>query len=250
MIRKLLVRLFLASVASVAMVGIGIGICVWLAIQPTPEYSRLLKHQFTAEDQQQADQRFQQLGQSIDRWSSQSEWLAKQAKPPTNPQQSSLLSLAKALTQPAINSQRRIEISQDDLNAVLSSTRFSGDQLKDVRVRIANDRILLAGRLESGEFPTMFLSLDLRLRVQPDGKLQIALLNSRVGRLTLPLASLLRLVRDEIRTDDQLEIDLDSTPITLTINPGKAPTGTPRLKQISSDDGKLIIDLTAPAEAL
>ncbi|MEL6110483.1 MAG: hypothetical protein AAFU85_31125, partial [Planctomycetota bacterium] len=139
---------------------------------------------------------------------------------------------------------RVICVTQDRMNAWLSLSDQQGNELERVRVRMLQDRIRVAA-----ELPALggVISCDFRLTGDQD-QLRLELLGARIGRLPVPIATLLRWLPDDaIPSDGKTQVSLDSDPPLLLWDLIDAPDVRPIVHKIESVDGAVEITIGAPA---
>ena len=248
--RKIILRLLFAGFMCFLAAAIFVAICFWMATHPPAFYARLMQQQFTAAEQERAEQKFQELVDSIELWARQSARLQHDSKKMGDKSSTqSLLEMLATLSQPGIEENRAVKIAQDDINAVLSSRKISGDQLRDVRMQLTSDKIRLAGSLEIEKTTTLYLSVDFRLMIDVDGNLRMELLTGRLGKIPLPMGKLLKLFEDELNRDKSVQFDLEVSPVAITFKRKHPKPDMFQLREIACEEGYLTLNLTAPAIA-
>jgi hypothetical protein len=252
MFRKLFVRLFLCCVALVGILVVSLCIAGYLALQQPAFYADRLAQQFSNSDQMAANASFQRVEQDLRRWTDRSVALqrAHSLSDSTKRANASLEALPlESLPGDYDPTQdtHSISFSEKQINAQFASQKVSRTgEWQNPRVRIGSDRIDFGFEFVTSR-ASCVLSAELKPTLTSDGKLRLDLLSTRVGRLPIPLGTILRcLPRNICNLGSGAELNLTgSTPsicLNLPDNGGKSPA----VKSIKCTEGEITIEFFAP----
>jgi hypothetical protein len=247
MFRKLFVRLFLSAVAVLGIIVLTVGIAGYLALQQPAFYTDLLAQQFSSSDQTAANASFQLIGDDLRRWTDRSLALQRvQLLPDSAKRANASLEALPGDYDPAQDT-HSISFSEKQINAQFASQKVSRTgEWQNPRVRIGQDRI------EFGfEFVTSAASCVLSAELKPtstsDGKLRLDLLSARVGRLPIPLGTILRyLPRNACNLGSGAELNLTGATPSICLNLSDNGGKSPAVKSIECTDGEITIEFFAP----
>lgn len=225
MFRKIVIRL-VATFIILMLLAIGtIGTVVAMALMRPSDYATICEHDFSAAEQAEANEWFEDSVASTEQWLRESignQQLQNAAAPAE---------------------QRVIRVTQDRMNAWLSLSDGKNNDFERVRVRMLEDRIRVAG-----EVPGFggVLSGDFRLAGNQD-QLRLELLGAKVGRLPIPIASLLKMLPDDaVPSDEKMRVSLDSNPPHVLWKITDAPDLRPIIQSIHLGDEAIEISIQAP----
>ncbi|TWT86484.1 hypothetical protein Mal64_33090 [Pseudobythopirellula maris] len=245
MIRKLFFRLLAAGAAMVFLVVTVVGLVTWLALMEPGFYTELRTQSLSPDERRALVERFEQTGEGLVRWRAMS--LARQ-KPATQSAQGEWLqALGGAAPYDPAKDTRALRITEQELNALLADKAMdpSGD-LRDPRVRLTEGRFELGVELANSGVECVFSAI-LEPTLGEDGTLRLEIVTARVGRLTLPLDTLLAwLPEPVVYSGHDAEIDLTPPAPHLKIKSLAHSPRTPRVKSIVCREGELVVEFSAP----
>ena len=246
MIGKFIFRFFAICFALFLMIVAGIGLCFWLAFQEPSAYAELRSQKFTDQQRQSVEQRIEESMTSVEDWIRESvrqnatQRLLHQNEPLTEDVQSTAQNPAAL---------KSFVLSQDELNTMLSGTRFNVGDVKNIRAQILDNLIRLSAEIVMSQQTSLVVSTDLRLTTTEADELKLEVLGGSIGRLPVPLKLLLtNLPEGALPQDDKVEFRLtDSVPHMLIQMVDS--DSNPKLKQIRTEQGKIELNFGAPVVA-
>lgn len=243
-VRKLVVRLFLCSLAFSSVVLLVACVAGYLATEQPTFYAELLSDKIPASEQQSAQLFVQMKERELKLWSDRA--IARQQV-----QLSKLGAEAEAVGEaPAYdpaNDTHTLVVTERQINAILASAPSKPkDDWQNPRFRIRQDHVDFAFEVVSVKFRCV-LSVELKPSLMTDGRLRLDLVGAKVGRLPLPLATILNwLPRDVNPTSRHMQFHLHSpTPYVVLNLPTEGPK-SPQIAAIRCSNGTLAIDFAAP----
>ena len=245
MIRKILVRLFLGGCVLFVIFVSTVAACIWLAWQEPSFYSVLRQQQFSENERDRAEQQLKAELESIERLTitSQQMKLSADSNGSFREATKSAFDLKTLNTEP----QQLFHVQQDDLNAILSSRKYSGKDIKDLRAEISPDRIRLVGEVSVSDSSAMVLSIDFRINIVQGNRLKLEITGGQVGRLPIPLRWLLQnLPADVLPSARDVDFRFSDPKPHLLINTVKNSKTTPVLSAIQTSEGKITLCFRSP----
>jgi hypothetical protein len=252
MFRKLFVRLLLSAVALLGIIVLAVGIAGYLALQRPAFYTDLLAQQFSSSDQLAANASIQLIGEDLRRWTDRSLALQRVQLLPDSAKHANASLEALALKSPPgdydpTQDTHSISVSAQQINAQFASQKVSTtSQWQNPRIRIGQDRIDLGFEFVTST-ASCVLSAELKPTLASDGQLRLDLLSTRIGRLPIPLGTILRLLpREAFRLGSDLQFNATAPTPYLCLNLPNQSGKSPAVKSIKCTDGEITIELSAP----
>jgi hypothetical protein len=144
--------------------------------------------------------------------------------------------------------------TEQQLNSLLAGQEHSaGDSLQNVRVRLseggaelgAEIRADLGGAKSSSR--TLVLSMVLQPTLTADGTLRLDIQSARVGRLPIPLRTILRCMpRPIVYSAHDADLDLNPESPHLALKLPRSDSATPTIKSIHCLRGEIVVELLPP----
>ncbi|MCA9198171.1 MAG: hypothetical protein KDA87_11555 [Planctomycetales bacterium] len=244
MIGKLIVRSILACMALVGVGIVTIVACLWLATRPPASSANLMSQSFSKEDFQQLTDDLQQLEQYF---------MACQVKTNPKPVRSKFdtLVVASALNdlettvrqKGLVNQDGNIALSQKRINMILSQSDKKGLDGDKVRLKVTDNELNLVGRVHLQASKPFYFTATIHPDVTVDGHLKLELRKVYLGRLRLPVNTLLSLLpNDWSLSDNDLTFHHHANPPHLIVHSPKTGTRFPKLESIRCQDGTLVLE--------
>ncbi|MEZ6117456.1 MAG: hypothetical protein R3C28_12890 [Pirellulaceae bacterium] len=244
MIGKLIVRSILTCMALVGVGIVTIVACLWLATRPPANSADLMSQSYSKEDFQELTDDLQQLEQYF---------MACQMK--TNPKPirskfdtlvvaSALNNLETTVRQNGLVDQDgNIAFSQNRINMILSQSDQKGQDGDKVRLKVLDNELSLVGRIHLQASKSFFFAATIHPGTTDDGNLKLELRKAYLGRLRLPVNTLLSLLpNDWSLSDDNLTFHHHANPPHLIVHSQKTGTRFPKLESIRCQEGTLILE--------
>ena len=242
---KIILRFFAVCFVLFLLVAAGIAGCFWLAFQAPSAYAELRDQKFTDRQRQAVEQRLEESMSSLEDWMRESvrENAAQNYLSQDNPAKQKVEVKDQKLPS------QSIVLTQNELNAMLSGSRFSKGDVRNIRAQILDNQIRLSAEIVMSKQSSLIVSTDLRLTTTSSDELKLEILGGSIGRLPVPLNLLLQNIpQDALPRDDKVEFRLsDPVPHMLVqmVDSGSAPD----LKQIRTEQGKIELDFGVPVIA-
>lgn len=239
-------RLARVCLAIVTLVLTAVAIGCYLAVQPPAFYTELRTQSFTPAEVSAANLRSRLSQAAIDRWIDES--LARQAA--AGSRSSTLAEQAPTAATSAYDPQqdvRTVRFSEQQINSQLASTGGNtARKMQDARVKLSPDRLEFGIEFKEAS-TTVVLSCMLAPSVTDDGHLRLDVVATRVGKLTLPLRTILRFVPQHIaQSTNEMDIDLNPTDPHFTLKSTGRGSRSPRIKSVRCEEGELVVELLPP----
>jgi len=233
MIRKLIFRTFLAGAALIGICLLTVAIAAFLAFRKPAFYADLL-------DQSDADPAItatmEQKTRDFEEWAMMSATHAKRDA-------SSSLPIPTAV---AVSETHLIEVTESQLNALLTSHRLGAGDLRNPRVQVLDDQLQIGAEISVGDSRLIF-SAGLKPLITPDGALQLEIISSHVGSLPFPLHTLLNVIAEHGElSDSKCELDLSGNTPVLTLNISNRGPRSPFVTAVHCTNGNMAIEFHAP----
>lgn len=246
MLRKIFLRLIFCGGALMGVVVLSGCLAGYLAFQQPAFYAALRGQQFSNIELQEATAHFEHMERDLRLWNERS--LALQARPaPDSP------APARADPKPPRNDYdpakdtRSITVTEQQINAQLAALK-TGDrgEWRHPRVRIRPDFVDVAFEVVLPQ-ASCVVSAELKPALAPDGRLRLELTAARIGRLPLPLSTILQLLpRDLELPEDDMEVDLTPPTPHVCLDVTDGDPRCPAVKSIKCAEGVITIEFHAP----
>ncbi|MAT72743.1 MAG: hypothetical protein CMJ58_24960 [Planctomycetaceae bacterium] len=228
MIRKFFTRLLLFSIAITGCLVLAAVVAAYLATQQPEFYTELRAQEFTLPQQKAAEASLRLQEQEVRRWSAK----------------------AAALQDAPDSDTMSVTITQSQLNAQLAAVKGnSRGDWQNPRIHIAQDSIEFGVEIVTPKV-TCVLSAQLKPTVTPQRRLQLDLVAMRVGRLPLPIKTVLGwLPRDARLAEGDVELDLSGSSPRFLVKLADNDPKSPRVQSVTCAQGELTIEFLRPADA-
>ena len=244
MFRKIFLRLIFCGCALIGIVVLSGCLAGYLAFQQPAFYADLRAQQFSKIEQQEATAQFEHTERDLRLWNERS--LALQARPASDAPAKVNEKPPRREYDPA-NDTRSITVTEKQINAQLASLR-TGDrgEWHNPRVRIRQDLMDVAFEVVLPQ-ASCVVSAELKPALAPDGRLRLELTAARIGRLPLPLSTILGLLpRDLELSEDDMEVDLTPPTPHVCLDVTDGDPRCPSVKSIKCAEGVITIEFQAP----
>ena len=242
MFRKLILRLVMMTVVIKAVAVIALAVMGYLAWQEPAYYATLRSQVFLPADEQALETNLKFIERDLAVWTHAS--LERQRR------QSNALPAGLQQADEAYDPRadvKSITVTQDQLNAMFASSSATkqGDW-RNPRIRLEQDQLDFAFEIVAQQFRLVF-SVELQPSLEPDGRLRFDLLSARVGKLPLPVQTVLQwLPLEPSYRDKNMELFLTGTTPHVLVAPPELGKDTPTVQSIQLVRGKLIVELLPP----
>lgn len=241
LVRTLMFRVSLTLTAVTVLTTCAAG---YLALQEPAFYADLRKQQFTPADELASRAYFELVDQDYRRWRERS--LALQRAQLTNPAPIDAHGTAPQAYDAARDTYY-VTLTEAQFNARLAAEQSSAQrEWRNLRVQFRPDCFTVAFELATSAGHCV-VSTDLKPALTPGACLQIEPLALRVGRLRLPLDSLLRaLPADSHALGDDVSLDLTGSTPHFRLDLTRRGPEAVAIRSIQCGDGKLTLGFAAP----
>ncbi|WP_425396336.1 hypothetical protein [Aeoliella sp.] len=247
MLRKLILRFFLACFAMVGLVITTVVVAGYFALQQPSYYAQLRAVAYSPAEQSAAELSMRQTEANVKRWL-QSSIARQQAASADEPSVMQLLAGAGAPYDPTTDT-HEVHLTQAQFNAHLASNKASrsGDW-RNPRIRFGEDRIDLAFEVASDEFSCV-PSISLEPSLTDDGKLRLGIVSAHIGQLPLPMKTILTNLPSEMTrpaASGDVELDLSAETPCVIVNLPTADSKSPTVSALTCREGELVVELLPP----
>lgn len=242
MFRKLIIRLVLMTIGINSVAVLALGVMGYLALQEPAYYAKLRGQNFLETDASALETNLKLIERDLAFWTQTS--LERQRR------QSSALPAELQQADEAYDPRadvKSITLTQDQLNTMLASSSATkqGDW-RNPRIRLEKDRLNFAFEFAAQQFH-LVLSVELQPSLEQDGRWRFDLLSARVGRLRLPIQTVLQwLPLEPSYRDKNMELILTGTTPHVLVAPPVLGKDSPTVQSIQVVKGKLIVELLPP----
>lgn len=243
MLRKLIVRFLLGCVVFVGLLLASAAVASYLALQQPTFYAALQSQTLSPAKRDALTKQFQLSQIAYNQWLDHS--IARQQA-------------AAAKSQPATPSTSTdpydpktdtytVRLTEQQLNGQLVSHRpGSRATLQNPLIHIGDRCLELGFEVKNAKLAAV-LSLILEPTVTGDGNVRLDIRAARLGKLRLPLNTILRCIpRDLVYSSHDFDVDLTLPSPHLTLKPPKNGRRTATVKSIRCADGELVVELLPP----
>lgn len=243
LIRSLFVCLFLAASGVILLATAAV-----LAFQSPGFYAEIVDRPYSAEEVQAASADLEKLGQTLDRWSQFAAARQRLSETAKGDQRAFLETVAVAIGEDAMQDVQKVTVTSDQINAVLQGdTELRSGDIRQFRLQFSEQMVQLGFELRT-PLGGLIVSVDLKPGPTTTGDLQFDILGGRVGRLPIPLQTLLQaLPADKVQGKNRVQCDLSANPPRLTIlTQSHGPPPHFRVKEVRCVTGTMALELEAP----
>lgn len=242
MLRKLIKRVVVITISINSVAVLALAVMGYLATLEPSYYVALRNQEFSQTDHMALEANFKLLERELSHWTHSS----------IERQRSQVGDLSGEAPQggrdydPA-NDVKSVEVTQDQLNTVFSlSTSTQKGDWRNPRIRLGEDRLDFAFELAAEEF-YLVLSAELQPSLMPDGRVRLDLISARIGKLRLPVQTVLSwLPLEPSYREDNLEFRLTEATPHVLVTPPDVGENSPSVKSLKCVDGKLLVELLPP----
>ncbi len=225
-----------------------VSVCIagYLALQEPAFYSDLRAQQFSEGDQLAAKMFFQQMEKDLRLWRDRS--LARQGE-----RLSDSTTPAAAIPDAFVGEcdptqdTHSISITERQINALLASDKASvRGEWQNPRIRIRQDHVDFAFEFATSKARCVF-SAELKPTLSSEGRLHLDLVAVRIGKLPLPLRTIMRWVpRDVHYSGSDMEVDLTAATPHICLNLSDNNPESPSVKSIKCMESEVTIEFLVP----
>lgn len=231
MIRKIIVRTFFVSAALVCLVVVSGLVAGYLAFQQPEFYATLRSKDVTAVSEDELKQQASEFEQ----------WI-KNSLTAQHLQRSS--DVQAQAYDPAADT-HKIQVTERQLNGLLVSRRSGAGDMQHPRLCIEEDTVRLGAEFVI-DGTTLVFSAAVKPVVGADGRLYFAIQSGHVGRLRIPLNTLLSFMDSNVKQlSNGLELQANGSTPTLIFDQTTGPKA-PKVQSIICKDGLIAVTFQAP----
>lgn len=234
MIRKLIVRTFFVGVALVCLAVVSGLVAGYLAFQQPEFYAALRSQEVDAQSEDQLKQQAEDL----------EEWI----KNSLAAQHAQSSGKADAQVYDPARDTHTVQVTEQQLNGLLVSRRSGAGDMQHPRVCLEEDSVRLGAEFVI-DGTKLVVSAAVKPAVGDDGRLRFEIQSGHVGRLRLPLNTLLSLMDSNVKQlSNDLELQANGSTPTLILSQTTGPKA-PKVQTVECHDGQLAVTFRAPVLA-
>lgn len=231
MIRKIIVRTFFVGAVLTCLVVVSGLTAGYLAFQQPGFYANLRSQDVSAESEDQ----LKQQAADFETWIQNSL---------TSQHAQSISDVDAQAYDPATDTYT-VQVSERQLNGLLVSRRSGAGDMQHPRVRVEQDSVRLGAEFVI-DGTKLVVSAAVKPTVGADGRLQFEIQSGHVGRLRLPLNTLLSLMDSNVKQlSNGLELQANGSTPTLILNQTTRPKA-PKVQAIDCKNGLIAVTFQAP----